>query len=297
MRYRLGRFVPKPGSGALDSFRQSPGAAALLDGALEEMLQVPLSAEPSHVHDMRDPWRTAPADPAPAPDDLLEALPPHDRDRPWVESVFRSLEQLSEHTDVRLLVCDRRPGPDGFMAIAVTADDPRGEVRPGDEVQAGCAAVRRGEGHVRVMTRVFRVVCDNGSIVSAFDGEETSRESDDVAVAVLDCFDPIRFETILARLQLAAGTGVPDVRPMLDEMGYVWERGLMDRLLAEIDAYARRKASYYDLMNILTDAAKRLDFPERFDLEEEAGRIAWLRVPPRRRPRSNQSPSRRLVEI
>lgn len=320
MRHRLGRFVAKPGSNAFSFMRHTAEGTALLERALEEMLQMPLAGDPARPRDGErvstplDPPSSMGLlgdlvgdefvdDPMEAPD-LLEALEPGDPDRAWVSSVSTVLEQLDRRNTVRLLACERRPGDEGFTAIAATALRPRGNVRPRDGVQAGFVAVRRGDGAVRVSPRAFRLVCSNGSIVSTFEGENAAIEAGAVSAAIERCFDPQHFEVILEHLRIAARTRVPHPRPMVDEGGMLLHLGLERRYQALFEsfmrvAHARARAeleslgadyTYYDEMNVWTEAAKVLDYPERFDVEEAAGRIAWLRQLPRSRPGSARRP-------
>jgi dATP pyrophosphohydrolase len=142
------------------------------------------------------------------------------------------------------------------------------------------------------------------------------REEDDIiardvgiGAAVYQCFDQIIFSRGVDTLRRAARVGVPDPRPMLDEMGYL-PRHRPDGV-SEIDVhrmvaaapqriqieYLRKMREHvasqspapqsrWDLVNAVTSVARALpDWRDRLDLEDAAGRLARLRPPvPSRTP-------------
>ncbi len=297
MRYRLGRFTPQPGSGFYDPLHRDPQWFPALTRALEEMLQLPLSrkAPPGATMGARTAGGTSePSGPAsrglmsalsrlrgrkpePGPD-LLTELALSDPDRGWVEAVHRRLADLSRRSEIRLLACDHEPGPSGFLAIAATSPALSAEVRTRDTVWGGFAALRDAGGPVRIWARVFRLVCQNGSLVSV---REDFIEAADVEAQIERCFDRARFMSAVTALRAAATRHLPDPRPMLDEGGYMLHRG-------PIEARWREESdpTVYGLMNAMTSVARDLpDIRERLKLEEEAGSLARLRPRPRsRRP-------------
>jgi hypothetical protein len=263
MRYRLGEFQARSGSSDYALLLDDPEFKEPMSKALEQMLQVRLSRSSAQ--------RGLP--------DLLPEVPPGHADEPWVRSVHEGLEVLSESLEVRLLACEFEPGPNGFLCIAATSPSVAGEVRPEDWVQAGMAALRDGDHPVRISRRIFRPVCDNGSIVSVREFDDVMTRSAGVEAAVSLCFDRAEFGNSLEALREAAGLSIPDPRPMLDEMDYLDSRSL-EEIMRRWWGLEPKTKTLWDLINHVTDVARDLpNWGDRFDLEEEAGRLAKLRRP------------------
>jgi hypothetical protein len=197
-----------------------------------------------------------------------------------VEAVHRRLGDLASRIEIRLLACEREPGPSGFTAIAVASPSVADDVRPLDTVWAGFAALRDGQQPLRVEGRVFRLVCENGSLASVVEDETEPAEAS-VEDRIERCFDRQRFAAVVATLRQAAQQRVPDPRPMLDEQGYMPHRGLIEERWSKA-----KDPTLYGLMNAMTSVARDLpDVRERLDLEGTAGILAGLKPPPRsRRP-------------
>jgi hypothetical protein len=329
VRHRLGRFEPKPGSSVYDSFHLHPKLAPLVTRALEDMLHVPLS--PHAAHEVKPATPPVPGGGPgslytasrfkemslkPGPDLLTVIRPGHD-DRVWVTEVKDELEELSRRYEIRLLACEYEPGPEGFIAIAGTSPSISAEVREHDPVMAGFVALRDGERPVRVMSRIFRVVCNNGSLLSAHE-EEIDAKGYTVEERVQRCFDRDRFLRAVETLRLAASKELGQPGEMLDEMWHMMRQGpevvgvitsayqemmeaardaeskmrsetMQDLLMihrAQIEAIFQEAGdpTVYGLMNAVTATARDLpSFRDRIDLEELGGSLARLDPGPRTR--------------
>ena len=289
MRHRLGRFEPKPGSSVYDSFHLHPKLAPLVTRALEEMLRVPLAphaphqlvaALPPEAPGLLHP-RAMKLPPGP---DLLSVIRPGHDDRVWVTEVKDELEELSRRFEIRLLACEYEPGPEGFIAIAGTSPSISAEVREHDPVMAGFVALRDRERPVQVMSRIFRVVCENGSIVSTHE-QEIEATGFTVEERVQRCFERDRFVRAVELLRRAAGQELPEPTEMLDEMWHMVRQG--PEVAAQIaEAYQElvighwheaNDPTVYGLLNAVTATARDLpDFRARLDLEGLGGSLARL---------------------
>jgi hypothetical protein len=294
MRYRLGRFTPRPGSSDYDSLHLDPRIGPLLTEALQHNLQVRLSppspagAAGDASGDPRGPGtpnlgavfvamsRSAGRKPEQAPD-LLRALPKGDPDRKWVEAVHRRLRKLSRRFDIRLLACEREPGGSGFLAIAATSPALSADVRPRDTVWGGFVALRDSNRPVSVRARIFRLVCRNGSLVSVH--EDGVEPADGVEEHVERCFDHARFMSAVEALRMGAAQRLEDPASRLDEMEYLLHRGLIERRWRE-----EGDRTVFGLINAITSVARDVpDMRERLDLEGMAGSLARVAPPPRTR--------------
>jgi len=262
------------------------------------MLQVPLSPhlpdEPPGGGQAAPSWFRAVAEnrPLPSGPDLLEVLESGHPDREWVVGVESELRTLSERSEIRLLACEFRPGPDGFLAIAATSPSLCAEVRRGDQVMAGFAALRDREQPLRVVSRIFREVCANGSIVSTREEQLEGAASLTVPQRVRQCFERDRFLASVAVLRQAAAESVADPEEMMermsDEMMRLGRRGPeFYELMKEVSAARWREEedrTLYGLLNAVTATARDLpDFRDRLDLEELGGALARLAPGPRHR--------------
>lgn len=270
MRYRLGSFTPSPGSHDFEVLLASDEFGARMTGALEEMLRIRLSR--------------APRGPLP---DLLETLDARHPDRPWAEEVRDRLEGLHrDGLELRLLACEHEDGPDGFLTIAATAPSVRLEILPRDWMQVGFAAMREGEGVVQAWPRLLRQVCANGSIVCI---EELERHEGAAGIgeAVGRFLEPALYEPAVHALREARATAVPDPREFFDELRRIG--GLTTTMLEYMATVVNNfedgeDDSLYGLVNAVTATARDVDdWPDRLDLEEQAGRLALLRRPVPRR--------------
>lgn len=270
MRYRLGSFMPRPGSSDFEDLLTSEHLGAAMTRALEEMLRFRLSR----------------ATPGPLPD-LLDTVGPGHPDRPWVEAVHNRLHGLRrDGLELRLLACEHEDGASRFLTIAATAPARPLEVLPDDWMQIGFAAVREGEDPVRAWPRLYREVCANGSLVCV---EELERHEGAAGIgeAVERFLAPALYEPAVQALREARATSVSDPRDALDELQRI--EGYRDLLSAHFERAARRFVddgdySLYGLMNAVTATARDVDdWPERLDLEELGGRLALLRRPVPRR--------------
>lgn len=263
MRYRLGSFIPRPGSSDFANLLPDADYQGALSQALEEMLKVRLSTPVARGLD--------------APD-LLKQLGPDHPDRPWVAAIHDRMRRLvSDGLVLRLLACDYEPGPDGFLTVAASAPGIRLEVLTDDWMQVGFAAMREGAGPVRAWPRLLREVCANGSLVciSELDRHEGARG---IAEAVETFLDASHYGATVAALREARLTGVIDPREYLDES----TRMDLHKFRARIRERFRAAAdpSLYGLFNAITSTARDADdWRDRLDLEEFAGQIAWLRRP------------------
>src|SRR5439155_23187112 len=105
MRYRLGTFMPRPGSSAFEALLTSEDLGAPMTLALEKMLRIRLSR----------------ATPGSLPD-LLETVGPRHPDRAWVEAAHYRLHGLPrDGLELRLLACEHEDGANRFLTIAATA--------------------------------------------------------------------------------------------------------------------------------------------------------------------------------
>lgn len=279
MRYRLGSFEPRPGSSDYAYLLENEDFRAPMTRALEEMLRVRLS--PPATGDARPDSR-------PGRLNLLHALGRDHPDYPWVRAVHLRMRLLRRRgVRLRLLACEYEPGPDGFLTLAASAPDHRFEVFPGDWMEIGFAAMRDAKGSVRAWPRLLREVCANGSIVCAaeFEGHEGAAG---IGEAVERFLFPADYEAPVQGLRVARETTVEDPRAYLDELQRV--DGFMDLLRRRTGRIEQRvrsdgDPSLYGLMNAITAEARTLlDWRDRLDLEELAGRIAWLRRPVPSRP-------------
>ncbi len=270
MRYRLGSFTPSPGSHDFERLLASDEFGAPMTGALEEMLRIRLSR----------------AGGGPLPD-LLETLDARHPDRPWVEEVRGRLEGLQRGgLELRLLACEHEDGPDGFLTIAATAPSIQLEVFPRDRMQVGFAAMREGTGPVQAWPRLLREVCSNGSLVCI--GEfERHEGAAGIGEAVERCFAPALYEPAVRALREARATAVPDPREYFDELMRLGEMSetMLEYMYAVLDHFPDDEDdSLYGLVNAVTATARDVDdWPDRLDLEEQAGRLALLRRPVPRR--------------
>jgi len=274
MRYRLGSFLARPGSSDFNHLLAT-GTGAQLTESLEEMLRVRLSAG------LRKRV------------DLLQALDASHPDRPWVETIHARLIERSRSFKLRLLACDYEPGPKGFLTLAGSMPDLRVEVFEGDWMQIGFAAMREGQGTVRAWPRLLREVCRNGSLVCI--AELDRHEGVEGIGDAIDRFlTPSYYEPAVERLRESRATAVADPREYMDEMQRMIHRqpiiqvlgGHADRSLSEpLDLAVQRfnrqtDRSLYGPFNAITATARDIDdWGDRLELEEFAGRIAWLRRP------------------
>jgi hypothetical protein len=324
VRHRLGRFEPKPGSSVYDSFHLHPKLAPLVTRALEEMLRVPLSPNTPRSlppETTKPPGGGRPGSPSrssafkdlsvrPGPD-LLSVIRPGHPDRVWVTQVKDELEELSRRYEIRLLACEYEPGPDGFIAIAGTSPSISADVREHDPVMAGFVALRDRDQPLKVVSRIFRVVCQNGSILSAHEDEVDGGYT--VEERVQRCFDRDRFVRAVKMLREAAAREIQHPQEMMDEMWHMYRQGPEAGQVIH-DAYAEMmgasgvtpesiqamKEAYqllvhehwnadgdhtvYGLMNAVTATARdQDDFRRRLDLEELGGSLARLDPGPRTR--------------
>jgi hypothetical protein len=270
-----------------------PETAERVREVLAKMLGVPLSS--------------LPADRIVGPvevqlSDLLPEIGKSHPDAGWVHGVYDGLLDLTRSIAVRLLACEYEPGPEGFLCIAATSPWVKGEVVPGDWVQAGFAAIRAGDRPLRLSRRIFRPVCANGSIVWVHESDVLAHDSQ-WSSTVIRSFDPRVFDGDLEVLRAAAAQTQPALDSLFDEMQRLFHEGAMSEELmmrwSEWDdrrrpeASSERGDSLWDRMNDMTAYARQLDWRERWELEELAGSLARL-IPPR--PRRTPGEALQLVE-
>lgn len=152
--------------------------------------------------------------------DLLSILDPLDADRPWLQAVLATTQQLRrEGRHLALLDCEWRSS--NWGGSPSRSDDPRSDdgaecavalvdrsltdaVRPGDIVQAGVAILRTPELGLVAMPRLFRKLCSNGAVFDL--GCATGREIEpfEIETAMRACLQPGGFEATVGRLRWAA---------------------------------------------------------------------------------------------
>ena len=283
MFYRLGHFRSQPGSHDYEALHQHPELSGPMLDALEEMLQARLSRT-----ELREgePTRNAATEAIP---DLLPALPPDSPEREWVSALHGRLVELEATLSIRLLACEYEPGREGFLCVAGTSPSIRAEVRERDWVQAGFVAFRAGTAPLRLSSRVFRLVCANGSIVSVAEFDDAHVAGNSLPAALNRCFDQAAFADVVRGLAASSREQVPSMADLFaDEMArlaakhhqkvYQWFTQMNERLLRDVEVAV--EATTWDVVNALTEVARDLpDWGDRIDLEEAAGRLALLHRP------------------
>lgn len=181
----------------------------------------------------------------------------------------------------------------------IDPEQPR-EVLPGDAFQAGVhiANSEVGARSLTVDALVYRLVCGNG-LISLVRGKSLLRrrhvhissprfraELDEALSQAMAAADGL-----FARLQLAAGTAVPDPELAIDRLAKFWKLGEATAEVAKAALMAETSPvqhSAFGLVNAFTEAAQRLPDEKRYDLEVMAGQLAG------RVPRFALSPAERM---
>lgn len=279
MRCRLGSFVPIPGSSDFDHLHRNQAFRGPMKQALEEMLRIPLSL----------PATEGPGGPAPLPE-LLATLGPDHADRAWIEPIRDELvDQLGTWGEPRLLACEYEAGPAGFVTLAACDPTSPCEVFPGDVMYVGFAALRQGDGPVRAWPRLLREVCLNGSLVCVAEFER-HEGADGIGEAVRRFMAPKAYQPAIARLRETRDERIFEPRMYMDEAMRLDEHVALAHQASVETALnlfdLEGDCSRYGLFNAVTATARDLDdWPSRLELEELAGRIAWLRRPVPQRQR------------
>lgn len=216
--------------------------------------------------------------------DLREVLGQGHADRPWVDAVAARLEELrAGGGEVSLHACEYEPGPDGHVIVVVNLPDLFHEVAPGDVLQGGFCATRRGERAVRLRPRLVRVVCSNGAVAPV--GDRAEHDGVQGFAAALRTFTTAEFCRSLVE-SLGETRRVP-AAPFRYGPAPAPGPALPRRYRREVDHRLEREGdtSLYGFVNAITATARGVrDWSARLELEETAGRIAWLRRPtPERR--------------
>jgi hypothetical protein len=205
------------------------------------------------------------------PPDLLEAPEVEPFDQAWARSVYEEIRPLAGRgLQAELLSCELREEISGYLAISVAVPSRAANVRVGDVVCAGFAAVRRGNGTLSIRPRLYRKKCTNGQIVHLGDGEDTIESLASIGPAVRACFSATTFENAVDRFRVAARTKLESPALLLSRAGAStsWD----DRVRT---AYAgERDPTVWGLINAVTARARsETHLERRFDLEADTERI------------------------
>ena len=142
--------------------------------------------------------------------------------------------------------------------------------------------MREGDGAVRAWPRLLREVCANGSLVCIAELERHDGISG-IAEAVESFLTPAHYEAAVQALRDTRETHVEDPRAYLDEFQRLEDverlcAARLERIRARFESDG--DSSLYGLVNAITATARDVtDWRDRLDLEDLAGRIAWLRRP------------------
>jgi len=180
-----------------------------------------------------------------------------------------------------LQVCEHEPGDGGFTALAVHRAGGGRQVRRGDEILAGFAALRDGEGGLRIWPRTYRVVCSNGAMVASGGAEDILASAGSVTEAVRRSMSGERLSEACVAYRAGSAMDVADPRAFLSTVsGRPLEGGDVADVLRE---WRRaRDGSLWGLVNAVTAMARdRGDVRARFRMERFAGRLALLASAPR----------------
>ncbi|MBI4879472.1 MAG: hypothetical protein HY812_07400 [Planctomycetes bacterium] len=206
--------------------------------------------------------------------DLLEVLPDGSADREWVSSIRDELEQrFQSRQDVLLVHCEYVP--DGYTAVAAMTPRSAGSVRKGDDVCAGFAALSEGGGEVRIVPRVYRMVCQNGQVVPHAHLAEVQACFAPVREMVSLCLAGRTLDEFVREARALASIPVDDPEVWLSRVDPMVEaRRVVERFEEEGDPSA------WGLVNAITAEARGVDhFPTRLRAEEAATRLARLLAP------------------
>jgi hypothetical protein len=294
VRYRLGEFRPTPdlvglvlrAHGGVQGREGSPARVFLShvvrllsqadhspEGALDELLQSGLPASGSlpggaprrllvDLGRERENLRELP--------DLLACDELEAEDRTWVGEIHDSLAESRElRAGLRLLECARVDGPDGYVALAATNHDVRGEVRRGDAIYAGFAALRPAGGELTIRPRVHRVLCTNGQIVYDATHEDALEREGSVRDAITHCLSGAVVEKAARRLRAATHTPAEEPTRLLPE---IEDEETRARIRTEWES--SEDQSLFAAINAVTAVARAEEhFGRRLALESAAGRL------------------------
>ncbi|HEU4419126.1 MAG TPA: hypothetical protein VFT55_09320 [Planctomycetota bacterium] len=202
--------------------------------------------------------------------DLLAVLDAEDPDRPWLEALAATADDLrAAGRPLSLACCLRTTGVDGQCSVMLHDRSLARSVQTGDTVTAGVAVLRSPAAGLVVMPRVFRKVCSNGAVVDVGAGCVREVEVAEVGPCVRACLQPAGIDVAVARFRRAAGVAVDDLEALLTRARTVTPR-------AELAARWRRAgdASVFGLVNAATALAHGEQVPERrLDRERDAERL------------------------
>lgn len=202
--------------------------------------------------------------------DLLDSLAADDLDRPWLTALVETFAMLqASGRRPRLVQCERVPGQDGFVAVAVEDPSLTATVLQDDVVSGGCALLRSGDRAPVAWPRIYRKVCINGTIVHVGDGCEHAVTPESLPDVVVQCLSAPVLAEAVGRFRTAAAIPVIEPESILARAGIVASE-------REVASEWRRAgdSSAWGLVNAATALAREEpDLSRRFAREEDAERI------------------------
>jgi len=291
MHYRLADWDPQPGSNCYDpSLLNDPNIGPALSSVLEDMLKIRLSSL-KHRPPEQILWKDFHRKRNDRLPDIFEALPPSDPDRVACEAAARALDPTRSARDgLRLLAVAHEPGPDGFLTIAALDRRLTAPVRENDHHFGGVALTRDSSGEIRVLPRLFRLVCSNGSTVCTAASDGVVPHASGIEDAIHTALDPQAFEEAITALRAAADEPV-DPSMYADEFRRLGPFQIPHTRTQAPKAWSTIVQKYrdegdptaYGLFNAMTATARDLESDQdRIHLET----VAWRLLIGGRRPRS-----------
>lgn len=197
--------------------------------------------------------------------DLLDELRGDPGPDEWV---FELHDALARRAGLRLTHCERVPGHDGYLAVAVVETAMAFRVREGDVHCPGLAAVRTADQQVEILPRVFRPVCTNGAVVFERAGGDVLSRIGSVGAAVDEALAPETTAAVFECLSAAAEQHAVDPIALLRGTGLPFDAEQVWAQREEFDP------TVFGVVNALTARARREPrFDRRLAIERGAARI------------------------
>lgn len=200
---------------------------------------------------------------------LLEAVPVGHRDHDWLADVLAALRSVSATDQVSLQACEAQLDDGPSYQIVAVAQGRRAEVRHGDVVQAGFALSATPDEGLSIRPRIFRVVCANGTVMSAGVLAERRVEPAEAGEIVTELLGKRVLDEAAARLALATTAYIED--PLV-----VLLRARVVSNVADVRSEFERAGdrSGWGLINAVTAVARRTqDWRRRLEQEGDAAGI------------------------